>query len=75
VAGVENVTNVVKLHEGREPDDVLEAMKGTLQDVLVLGVGADGTLHALASADMTPPDVVWMMALVQHQLAREAIDA
>ena len=69
------MSNVVKLYEGREPDDVLEAMKGTLQDVLVLGVGADGTLHALASADMTPPDVVWMMTLVQHQLAREAIDA
>jgi hypothetical protein len=70
-----DMTNVVKLYESREPDDVLEAMKGTLQDVLVLGVGADGTLHALASADMTPPDVVWLMALVQHQLAREAIDA
>jgi hypothetical protein len=69
------MSNVVKLYESREPDDVLEAMKGTLQDVLVLGVGADGTLHALASADMTPPDVVWMMTLVQHQLAREAIDA
>jgi len=60
------MSNVVDLHPSREPDDILDDMKGQLQSVLVIGYNGQGHLKGAASADMDEAEVIMLMRLMER---------
>lgn len=56
-----------------KPDAVLDAAKGGLTDVLVLGYDADGQLYIAGSGDHR--EALWLMAMAKHWLLEQAATA
>jgi hypothetical protein len=60
------MSNVIRIHASREPDDILEEMKGRLQSVIVFGWDDKGQLQGEASADMSEAEVIFIMRLMER---------
>ena len=58
--------HIIKLHPSREPDDILDDMKGKLQSVIVFGYDDQGQLQGEASADMDEADVMLILRLMER---------
>jgi hypothetical protein len=67
------MSNVVDLHPSREPDDILDNMKGQLQSVLVVGYTDQGHLKGAASADMDEAEIIMLMRLMERAVVNSMV--
>lgn len=64
--------NVIKMHSdpATDPDIVLEAAKGELESVLIIGYDKEGQLDARASLNIKQSDILWMIEMFKMKLMR-----
>jgi hypothetical protein len=68
------MVEVVKLHPGNDPDEVLMSAIGVYDSVIILGWAKDNTFSGRSSLNLEIADVVLLLELFKATVLAEAVE-
>jgi hypothetical protein len=68
------MSEVVKLHPGNDPDEVLKASLGVYDSIVILGWTKDESFSGRSSLNLTPGDAILLVELFKSAVLSEAVE-
>ena len=68
------MVEVVKLHPGNDPDEVLMSAIGVYDSVIILGWAKDDTFSGRSSLNLEIADVILLLELFKATVLSEAVE-
>jgi hypothetical protein len=68
------MSEVVKLHPGNDPDEVIKASLGVYESVIILGWTKDDGFSGRSSLNLEIADVILLLELFKSAVLAEAVE-